>query len=63
MKVRRQGGGVAECHPVIRESVLLVHRARRLNREKKFWDETSPSSFSFSELGAVPIRLDSGAVW
>lgn len=29
-----KGGGVAECHPVIRDSVLLVHRAQCLNRER-----------------------------
>lgn len=35
-----QGGGAAECHPVTRESVLLVHRAPCLNRERNSgWNE------------------------
>lgn len=56
-----QGGGVAECHPVIGESAPLVLGARRLNREREFWQKQAGTHLHSSfELGAVPVRHDRG---
>ena len=62
----RQGGGVAECHPVIGESAPLVHGARRLNRERELWQKQADAHLHSSfELGAVPVRRNRGKkrVW